>query len=234
MAESRGGDIGETLQQQQQQQQQVDPLAEYQEELQNVLEYVDQGMILKSIGLLGQLTERVVANIEPLGLASDDGPPARREGFWTGLNNCWLFALSHAQDTARWDDPTFSSLSFLSPSSFSSPSSPSPSSPFASQQQGPILQEQRHLVHLKHRVVDWANRLEPWGLVDYELGFWERDILEAIESCLVATNSAFPSSLSSPASSPPVSSPPSPSPSETVAPLATGAPVLDLDHQQSL
>ncbi|KAG0227345.1 hypothetical protein BGW42_002987 [Actinomortierella wolfii] len=187
-----------------------DPLAEYQEELQNVLEYVDQGMILKSFSLLEQLTEKIVTNIEPLGLATDDHPSARREGFWRGLNNCWLFALSHAQDKATrlWsaaeddDGPP-------PPPPISSSSSSSPSLSF------PL---RRHLVRLKQHVVEWANRLEPWGLVDYELGLWERDILEAIESCLDVVGNQL--------SSPPSPSPSSSSPSVSASPSAAMSPWL--------
>ncbi|KAG0243129.1 hypothetical protein BGW41_002769 [Actinomortierella wolfii] len=169
-----------------------DPLAEYQEELQNVLEYVDQGMILKR-------------------LATDDHPSARREGFWRGLNNCWLFALSHAQDKATrlWSAAEDDDGPPPPPISSSSLSSSSPSLSF------PL---RRHLVRLKQHVVEWANRLEPWGLVDYELGLWERDILEAIESCLDVVENQL--------SSPPSPSPSSSSPSVSASPSAAMSPSL--------
>lgn len=43
-------------------------LAGIQEELQNVLEYVDQGMILKSFNTLSRLTDIVATNCEKLGI----------------------------------------------------------------------------------------------------------------------------------------------------------------------
>ncbi|KAG0367639.1 hypothetical protein BC939DRAFT_458588 [Gamsiella multidivaricata] len=129
----------------------IEELAEIQEELQNVLEYVDHGMILKSFEALSRLTDIAVANCENLGLASDSASIGQKAGFWTGLNNCWLFAISH-YGNARSEDQR--------------------------------LQEP-HLHHLYNSVKTWADALEKYGLVNYELGFWEQDILETIEVCLI-------------------------------------------------
>ena len=74
-----------------------------------------------------------------------------RAGFWTGLNNCWLFAFSH-YGNARSEDQQ-------------------------------LREPHLHLLHAK--VKAWANSLERYGLVNYELGLWEQDILDAIEVCLI-------------------------------------------------
>ncbi|KAF9942125.1 hypothetical protein BGZ65_009733 [Modicella reniformis] len=132
----------------------AEELAAIQEELQNVLEYVDHGMILKSFDTLCRLTDIIVTNCEQLGLASDGGAIDQKAGFWTGLNNCWLFAFSHygnARSDQRLHEP--------------------------------------HLYHLHSNIKAWADTLEKYGLVNYEFGFWEQDILEAIEVYL--TNAAM-------------------------------------------
>ncbi|KAF9274161.1 hypothetical protein BGZ68_000899 [Mortierella alpina] len=129
-------------------------LASIQEELQTVLEYVDHGMILKSFDALSRLTDIAVTNCEKLGLASDGGAIDQKAGFWTGLNNCWLFAFSH-YGNARSEDQRV---------------------------------REHHLHHLHNNVKAWADALEKYGLVNYELGLWEQDILEAIEVCLINTS----------------------------------------------
>ncbi|KAG0061739.1 hypothetical protein BGZ90_003418 [Linnemannia elongata] len=138
----------------------TDELASIQEELQTVLEYVDHGMLLKSFDTLSRLTDIVVTNCEKLGLASDGGEVVEQKaGFWTGLNNCWLFAFSHCGN-ARSDDQRI---------------------------------REHHLHHLHNNVKAWADALEKYGLVNYELGLWEQDILEAIEVCLINASVFAPS-----------------------------------------
>jgi hypothetical protein len=84
----------------------------------------------------------------------------QKAGFWTGLNNCWLFAFSH-YGNARSDEQQL---------------------------------KEPHLHHLYNNVKAWADTLEKYGLVNYELGFWEQDILEAIEVCLTNPSLFIPSS----------------------------------------
>ncbi|KAF9428439.1 hypothetical protein BGZ94_002362 [Podila epigama] len=151
-------------------------LTAIQEELQSVLEYVDHGMILKSFDTLSRLTDIVVTNCEVLGLVHEDevleigssGSTVvdpltfdQKAGFWTGLNNCWLFAFSHYAN-ARSDDQQL---------------------------------KEPHLHHLYNSVKTWADTLEKYGLVNYEMGLWEQDILEAIEVCLISASLFSSSSL---------------------------------------
>ncbi|ORY94652.1 hypothetical protein BCR43DRAFT_494380 [Syncephalastrum racemosum] len=42
----------------------------------------------------------------------------------------------------------------------------------------------QHLYGLREMVVGWADKLERYGLVDYEMGWWEADILAAIDAIL--------------------------------------------------
>ncbi|KAI9305502.1 hypothetical protein BJ944DRAFT_148490, partial [Cunninghamella echinulata] len=56
------------------------------------------------------------------------------------------------------------------------------------QRQEPSSSEEKvtdqHLFKLREKVVAWADKLERFGLVDYEMGWWEADILAAIDGCL--------------------------------------------------
>ncbi|KAJ2081644.1 hypothetical protein H4R24_002168 [Coemansia sp. RSA 988] len=43
---------------------------------------------------------------------------------------------------------------------------------------------EEHIVHLHSSVVHWADTLATFGLVDYEMGFWESDIVDALNNIL--------------------------------------------------
>ncbi|RUS16879.1 hypothetical protein BC937DRAFT_90694, partial [Endogone sp. FLAS-F59071] len=167
-----------------------------QAKLKKVLDCVERGDLLKSFEILSMVTDAVVENCEQLGgcdcrvyfgllisvsvdidcpfvrfcinlhtkhclqsphplatgLTADDHPYTTidREGFWTGLNNCWLYALSRAG---------------------------------AARTEGQHLTD-RHFYQLRESAIAWADRLERYGLVDYEMGWWEADVLEAIDTNL--------------------------------------------------
>ncbi|KAI8890637.1 hypothetical protein K501DRAFT_205815 [Backusella circina FSU 941] len=48
----------------------------------------------------------------------------------------------------------------------------------------------QHLYGLREMVVAWADKLERFGLVDYEMGWWEADILAAIDGILAMNYAA--------------------------------------------
>ncbi|GAN02965.1 hypothetical protein MAM1_0031d02415 [Mucor ambiguus] len=48
----------------------------------------------------------------------------------------------------------------------------------------------QHLYSLREMVVSWADKLERFGLVDYEMGWWEADILAAIDGILAMNYAA--------------------------------------------
>ncbi|KAI8988203.1 hypothetical protein BDF20DRAFT_854424 [Mycotypha africana] len=48
----------------------------------------------------------------------------------------------------------------------------------------------QHLYNLREMVVAWADKLERYGLVDYEMGWWEADILSAIDGILAMNYAA--------------------------------------------
>ncbi|KAF7726978.1 hypothetical protein EC973_008173 [Apophysomyces ossiformis] len=62
------------------------------------------------------------------------------------------------------------------------------------QRQEPSSEAERltdqHLYGLREMVVAWADKLERFGLVDYEMGWWEADILAAIDAILAMNYAA--------------------------------------------
>ncbi|KAI8079962.1 uncharacterized protein BX664DRAFT_388910 [Halteromyces radiatus] len=48
----------------------------------------------------------------------------------------------------------------------------------------------QQLRRLREHVVTWADKLERYGLVDYEMGWWEADILAAIDAILASSQAA--------------------------------------------
>ncbi|KAJ3041284.1 hypothetical protein HK097_002300, partial [Rhizophlyctis rosea] len=130
-----------------------------------------------ALEILGQVTDSVVENVEALGLADHDynseashlmalsyppGARARneteRKEFWAGLNDTWLFVVRHAASV----DPSAKSSSSLL------------------QEDDEKLTEDDWASTLES-VVSWGNILAWYGLVDYEVGFWEEEIVVAVE-----------------------------------------------------
>ncbi|KAG2175762.1 hypothetical protein INT44_000240 [Umbelopsis vinacea] len=130
----------------------VTTFEEIQKQLKKTLDHVEQKNLRSSFETLSLATSGVVDNCEQLGLTSDDHPynAIDREQFWTGLNNCWLYALAQRNDAG-------SELERLS---------------------------NEYLFELRDKLVTWADKLEPFGLVDYEMGLWEAEILEAVDANL--------------------------------------------------
>ncbi|KAL1915457.1 uncharacterized protein VTP21DRAFT_6581 [Calcarisporiella thermophila] len=119
------------------------------EALKNALDQVERGNMISSFEILAGLTETVASKCEELGLATDDCPPNfDRDGFWNGLNNTWLYAISRCHLSCS-DSERLSHA---------------------------------ELSQIREAVIRWADTLEKYGLVDYEMGWWEQDILEALDA----------------------------------------------------
>ncbi|KAK9762922.1 hypothetical protein K7432_010865 [Basidiobolus ranarum] len=129
---------------------------EIQNELKRALDHIEQGTILRAFEILSSVTDAVVTNCDALGLTIDEPPynAYDREGFWQGINHCWLYALSRSSLAKSEEDQL----------------------------------RVQHLYQLRDSVIAWCDILERYGLVDYEMGFWEQDILEAIEASIATSN----------------------------------------------
>ncbi|PVU95089.1 hypothetical protein BB561_002068 [Smittium simulii] len=47
---------------------------------------------------------------------------------------------------------------------------------------GDMVYDQKYILDLQEKVVAWSESLACYGLVDYEMGFWETDIMDTLES----------------------------------------------------
>lgn len=54
-----------------------------------------------------------------------------------------------------------------------------------------------YLFELRDKLIAWADKLEPFGLVDYEMGLWEAEILEAVDANLALQYAAAQAAMAS-------------------------------------
>jgi hypothetical protein len=109
------------------------------------------------------------------GLTSDNHPynAIDREQFWTGLNNCWLYALAQRNDVNDESERLTNEFLF----------------------------------ELRDQLIAWADKLEPFGLVDYEMGLWEAEIVEAVDANLALQYAAAQAVMASQVAAQPSSQP---------------------------
>lgn len=108
-------------------------------------------------------------------MTSDNHPynAIDREQFWTGLNNCWLYALAQRNDVNDESERLTNEFLF----------------------------------ELRDQLIVWADKLEPFGLVDYEMGLWETEIVEAVDANLALQYAAAQAAMASQVAAQPSSQP---------------------------
>ncbi|CAG8596376.1 4658_t:CDS:2 [Ambispora leptoticha] len=146
----------------QQQQPPLSSFEEVKEGFKRVIELVKRDEMFDAFNLLSNITANVVTNCEKYGLTSDENFSNDRETFWKTLNDCWLYAISQVNKNHSKHHQQQSQ----------------------EQQQQSLPQRigKEYLYKLRESVVSWADVLERYGLVDYEMGYWEQDFLEAIDT----------------------------------------------------
>ncbi|OLY77709.1 hypothetical protein AYI68_g8259 [Smittium mucronatum] len=124
-----------------------------------------------------------------VGLALENVPFDGFDGpkFWRTLNQCWIFSLEHAAAATAAatgagapKSPENSAAVVVSVATTvtadleAGPGSASrdPNRPFSPD----------YIVDLQQEIVGWSESLACYGLVDYEMGFWETDIMDTLES----------------------------------------------------
>ncbi|CAG8504027.1 12197_t:CDS:2 [Ambispora gerdemannii] len=148
------------------QQQPLLSFEEIQEAFKRVIDFAKRDEMFDAFNLLSSITSNVVTNCERFGLTSDESFSIDREGFWKKLNDCWLYAISQVnKNYSKHHQQQSQSL---------------PSQ--EQQQQPPQRIGKEYLYKLRESVVSWADVLERYGLVDYEMGYWEQAFLDAIDS----------------------------------------------------
>ncbi|CAG8535017.1 11626_t:CDS:2 [Paraglomus brasilianum] len=117
---------------------------------------LQQGNLSMAIQILSEITELVVSNCEYLGLSGDDNVPS---AYRVKRENFWRSLNNTWIYTLTQINVSSKHSTFI---------------------------DHEFLCHLRQSIVSWADVLERYGLVDYELGFWEQDLLEAIDRTLAA------------------------------------------------
>ncbi|KAL8843111.1 MAG: hypothetical protein Q9170_000241 [Blastenia crenularia] len=153
----------EVAEQQQQQQQQPEILThreeydQYEEALRKVFEETSQGRLIEAAQSLLQISEWLLPNAKELGLVSDNqSPREERLKVWTEFNTCWLAVLQ------RQKDETQRMLNR------GRPATPPPN----------IIQE-TFLEKMAETLVQLCDGVEKYGLVDYQMGVWEEEIMSS-------------------------------------------------------
>ncbi|CRG88807.1 hypothetical protein PISL3812_05842 [Talaromyces islandicus] len=125
----------------------------YQELLVAAFEYVRAGRLVRASSLVLDITKWLVGNARLFGLSLDD--PQRYQGrlkLWEDLNNCWL-ALFQKQKVST--------------------------SPPRQAQSTTDLLTIETMKHMGEVVIELCDKLQPMGLVDYQMGLWEEIILDS-------------------------------------------------------
>jgi len=127
--------------------------------LKDSVRQIRAGSTLDASRTLWALTNWIVQSVSDLGLTTDDPSLFQdRCAFWRDLNNGWLYLF-------RCEVMNITAGS-------SSPEQ---------------MLSQVHLELIGREIVRWADTLEPKGLVDYELGFYEEKLIDGLKDDLRVT-----------------------------------------------
>ncbi|KAJ5669267.1 hypothetical protein N7462_010337 [Penicillium macrosclerotiorum] len=134
--------------------------AQYQRALRSTFDHTRAGRLVEASRSLLEISEWLVTNARDLGILRDDHllyPD--RLALWNDFNLCWLAVCQRQKDLTQ-------DLA-------------------ASQQpgQGTLLSRDR-LEAMGKDLIQFCDQLEQHGLVDYQMGIWEEEILSVLGQCL--------------------------------------------------
>ncbi|KAF1811453.1 hypothetical protein P152DRAFT_399204 [Eremomyces bilateralis CBS 781.70] len=135
---------------------------QYQAELRRTFECVRDGRLVEAGQSLVQISDWLLGNAESLGLVRDDETiHDERLKLWSEFNSCWLATLQRQKDltieVSRNPDILRPPISLL---------------------------EHDYMETMGKELVRLCDAVEKHGLVDYQLGVWEEDIVELLTQCL--------------------------------------------------
>ncbi|OMJ25314.1 hypothetical protein AYI69_g4338 [Smittium culicis] len=163
--------------------------AAIQAELKKALDAVESDDYKASFGILSKVTKYIVENCEGLGLALENVPFDGFDGpkFWRTLNQCWIFSLEHAASCANKNrskqrPQTESNSESQKSSEETDKLNDGEDKKDLKQEENIPIFSAEYIVNLQQDVVAWSESLACYGLVDYEMGFWETDIMDTLES----------------------------------------------------
>ncbi|KAL8863377.1 MAG: hypothetical protein Q9178_000058 [Gyalolechia marmorata] len=135
---------------------------EYEEVLKETFENISRGRLTEAGGSLLQLSEWLMGNIKDLGLTSEnDALKDERLKLWSEFNTCWLAVLQRQKEVTQ---------QILS----SGQRPPRPQT---------VLRKE-DLERMADTLVQHCDSLERYGLVDYQMGVWEEEIMSILGQCL--------------------------------------------------
>ncbi|KAF2271604.1 uncharacterized protein EI97DRAFT_462720 [Westerdykella ornata] len=121
---------------------------------------VKNGQLSEAGRHLLSLTDWLFQVAETLGLHRDDAEQQQQKlKFWEEFNNCWLSTLQKQKDTTEGLKKSGHSMS------------------------SPSLISHEFLKRMGDQIVKFSNAFEKHGLVDYQMGIWEEEIIAMIIKC---------------------------------------------------
>ncbi|KAF2395951.1 hypothetical protein EJ06DRAFT_484305 [Trichodelitschia bisporula] len=137
--------------------------SQYLQELRRTYEYVRDGRLAEAGTSLVQISDWLLGNAELLGLVRDEeGMHDERLKLWADFNRCWLVALQ------RQREMTIAMLD-------SGGQRPHPPE---------SLMEAEQMETMGKELVRLCDMMEKHGLVDYQMGVWEEEIITFLGKCL--------------------------------------------------
>ncbi|KIV99721.1 uncharacterized protein PV09_08651 [Verruconis gallopava] len=136
--------------------------SQYQTELKKTFEAIRDGRLTEAGNSLVSISEWLLGNAEALGLVRDDEQlHADRLKLWEQFNTAWLSALQTQRDmTVDMID-----------------TGQRPQSPRT-------MMDSHQMESMGKELVELCDLMEKHGLVDYQMGVWEEDIISLLNSCL--------------------------------------------------
>ncbi|KAL8655427.1 MAG: hypothetical protein Q9226_003050 [Calogaya cf. arnoldii] len=135
---------------------------EYQGLFKETFENINQSRLVEAGGSLLNMSERLLGHAKELGLTSDN-EALRDERFeiWRGFNTCWLAVLQRQKDVSQQ---------------------------IAGTGQRPVRPQsvlrKDDLERMAESLLQHCDQLERYGLVDYQMGVWEEEIMSILGQCL--------------------------------------------------
>ncbi|KAI1823365.1 hypothetical protein F4861DRAFT_540119 [Xylaria intraflava] len=135
-----------------------DAYARYQNALRDVFTNIRNGMLRTASHSLLEVSQWLLANVSELGLVEDNESLLQdRLKLWHDFNHAWLSLCQKQKDMHESDIPLHRTQNLIS---------------------------KEELKHMGDELVRLCDRIERYGLVDYEYGVWEENILDILGQCL--------------------------------------------------
>ncbi|EWC45093.1 hypothetical protein DRE_06232 [Drechslerella stenobrocha 248] len=135
---------------------------QYQDALRSCYQNVRDGRLAAAGSALLEISEWLLSNAVDLGLVRDEQELHKdRSRLWNEFNMCWLLAMQKQKELLLEQKTTGQSI-----------------------QPPRDLMTEESLENMGTELTRHCDNMERHGLVDYQMGVWEEEILDAIQECL--------------------------------------------------